>query len=131
MRTSYVYDAADRLTGQQYQDGTRLTMTYDADSRRTVLNDWTGLYTSTYDSDSRVSSTVNPAGIAVTYTYNAISQRTTLNQPGRPFHVRLRSRRADQHADQPRKPGHELAIRCGQPSDGEPPGERCEVPRHV
>ena len=44
--TSYVYDAASRLIGQQYQDGTRVTMTYDANSRRTVLSDWTGLYTS-------------------------------------------------------------------------------------
>ena len=40
--TSYVYDAASRLTGQQYQDGTRATFTYDANSRRTVLSDWTG-----------------------------------------------------------------------------------------
>ena len=55
--------ATDRI-GQQYQDGTRLTMTYDAASRRTVLNDWSGLYTSTYDSDDRLGSTVNPAGIA-------------------------------------------------------------------
>ena len=71
--TSYVYDAASRLIGQQYQDGTRATMTYDADSRRTVLSDWTGLYSSTYDPDSRLSSVVNPAGIAITYTYRSIA----------------------------------------------------------
>ena len=79
--TSYVYDAASRLIGQQYQDGTRATMTYDADSRRTVLSDWTGLYTSAYDPDSRVSSVVNPAGIAITYAYDAVGQRATMAQP--------------------------------------------------
>ena len=79
--TSYVYDAASRLIGQQYQDGTRATMTYDADSRRTVLSDWTGLYTSTYDPDGRLSSVVNPAGIAITYAYDAVGQRATMAQP--------------------------------------------------
>ena len=79
--TSYVYDAASRLIGQQYQDGTRATMTYDANSRRTVLSDWTGLYTSTYDPDSRLSSVVNPAGIAITYSYDAVGQRATMVQP--------------------------------------------------
>ena len=67
--------------GQQYQDGTRATMTYDADSRRTVLSDWTGLYTSAYDSDGRLSSVVNPAGIAITYAYDAVGQRATMAQP--------------------------------------------------
>ena len=79
--TSYVYDAASRLIGQQYQDGTRATMIYDADSRRTVLSDWTGLYSSTYDPDSRLSSVVNPAGIAITYNYDAVGQRATMAQP--------------------------------------------------
>ena len=75
------YDAASRLIGQQYQDGTRATMTYDANSRRTVLSDWTGLYTSTYDPDGRLSSVVNPAGIAITYNYDAVGQRATMAQP--------------------------------------------------
>ena len=56
-------------------------MTYDANSRRTVLSDWTGLYTSTYDPDSRLSSVVNPAGIAITYSYDAVGQRATMAQP--------------------------------------------------
>ena len=72
---------ANRLTGQQYQDGTRLTNTYDANSQRTVLSDWTGSYTSTYDPDGRLSSVVNPAGLAITYGYDGASQRTTMNQP--------------------------------------------------
>jgi RHS repeat-associated protein len=79
--TSYLYDTAGRLTGQQYQNGTRATMTYDASSERTVLSDWTGLYTSTYDPDGRLSTVVNPAGLAITYSYDAASQRSTLNQP--------------------------------------------------
>jgi YD repeat-containing protein len=58
------YDAADAPTGHQYQDGTRVTNTYDANSQRTVLSDLTGSYTSTYDPDGRVSSVINPAGIA-------------------------------------------------------------------
>ena len=55
LRTSYAYDAASRPTGQQYQDGTRVTMSYDANGNRTVLNDWTGIYTSTYDQNGRLS----------------------------------------------------------------------------
>jgi YD repeat-containing protein len=64
LRTIYSYDAVSRPTGQQYQDGTRVTNTYDANSQRTVLSDLTGSYTSTYDSDERISSVINPAGIA-------------------------------------------------------------------
>jgi len=60
-------------------------MTYDANSQRTVLSDWTGAYTSTYDPDGRLSSVVNPAGLAVTYGYDAASQRATMNQPTGPF----------------------------------------------
>ena len=41
-RTSYVYDNDNRLTGQHYPDGTRVTFAYDNASRRTLLNDWTG-----------------------------------------------------------------------------------------
>ena len=79
--TSYAYDAASRLVGQQYQDGTRLTNTYDANSQRTVSSDWTGSYTSSYDPVGRLSSVVNPAGIAITYGYDAASQRAWMNQP--------------------------------------------------
>ena len=81
LRTSYAYDAASRLTGQQYQDGTRVTIAYDVDSRRTVLSDWTGLYTSTYDQDGRLSAVVNPAGITITYSYDAVGQRAWMAQP--------------------------------------------------
>jgi len=56
-------------------------MTYDADSHRTVLSDWTGLYTSAYDPDGRLSSVVNPAGIVITYNYDAVSQRAWMAQP--------------------------------------------------
>jgi RHS repeat-associated protein len=81
LRTSYSYDAANRLTGRQYQDGTLVTNTYDANSQRTVLSDLTGSYTSTYDPDGRVSALINPAGIAITYGYDAASQRASMNQP--------------------------------------------------
>ena len=56
-------------------------MTYNANSQRTVLSDWTGSYTTTYDAAGRVSSVVNPAGIAITYQYDAVGQRATMNQP--------------------------------------------------
>jgi YD repeat-containing protein len=56
-------------------------MTYDGNSRRTVLDDWTGLYTSAYDADGRLSSVVNPAAIAITYSYDAVGQRFTMVQP--------------------------------------------------
>lgn len=35
-------------------------MVYDANSRRTVLSDWTGVYTSSYAPDGSVSSVINP-----------------------------------------------------------------------
>jgi hypothetical protein len=35
---------------------------YHANSQRTVLSDWTGLYTSAYDPVGRLSNVVNPAG---------------------------------------------------------------------
>ncbi len=81
LRTSYVYDAASRLTAQQYQDGPAATFTYDANSRRTVLSDWTGRYTSSFDPDGRLTSVVNPAGIAITYNFDAVDQRATMLQP--------------------------------------------------
>src|ERR1700678_2507341 len=84
--TSYTYDAASRLTGKQYFDGTMLTNTYDANSQRTVLSDWTGSYTTTYDPDGRVGAVVNPAGLVITYGYDAASQRTWMNQPTGPFY---------------------------------------------
>jgi YD repeat-containing protein len=54
---------------------------YDADNQRTVLSDWTGLYTSTYDADGRLSAVVNPAGVAITYSYDAVGQRAWMAQP--------------------------------------------------
>ena len=62
-----------------------MTMAYDPNSRRTVLNDWTGVYTSAYDSDGRLSSVVNPAAIAITYNYDAVGQRSTMAQPSGTF----------------------------------------------
>ena len=110
LRTSYSYDAASRLTGQQYQNGTRVTNTYDANSQRTVLSDWTGAYTSTYDPDGRLSSVVNPAGLAITYGYDAASQRAAAESADRPLSPTSTTRRADQHLDQSRGAGHELAV---------------------
>ena len=81
LSTTYSYDFASRLVGQQYQDGTRLTNTYDANGQRTVLSDWTGSYTSSFDPVGRLSSVVNPAGIAITYGYDAASQRAAMSQP--------------------------------------------------
>ena len=79
--TSYAYDQASQLVGQAYQDGTRLTNTFDANSQRTVLSDWTGSYTSAFDPVGRLSSVVNPAGIAITYGYDAVGQRAWMSQP--------------------------------------------------
>ncbi len=124
LRTSYVYDAADRLTGQQYQDGTRLTFTYDSDSRRTLLSDWTGSYTSTFDADSRLSTAVNPAGLVITYAYDAVGQRATMNQSTGRLQLRLRPRREGQQPDEPRWAAHHLVLRCEQPRQGKPAGQR-------
>ena len=103
LRTSYVYDAASRLSRDNSTKMVPATMTYDASSQRTVLSDWTGLYTSTYDPDGRINSVVNPAGIAITYTYDAVGQRRPVDRSNRrDVHVRLRPRRTDQQLDQPR-----------------------------
>jgi RHS repeat-associated protein len=79
--TTYGYDAVDRLTELMYQNGNIATMTYDAISRRTVLADWTGLYTATYDRDDRLTGCVGPTAIPLTYTYDAVGQRALLIQP--------------------------------------------------
>ena len=60
LRTSLSYDAASRLTGQQYQDGTRVTMAYDANGQRTVSATGRVSTPRLYDPDGRVSSVVNP-----------------------------------------------------------------------
>ena len=80
-RTSYVYDLDNRLMGQHYPNGTRVTFAYDKASRRTLLSDWTGRYTSTYDADGRLSVVVSPAGLRLTYAYDAASQRKYLIEP--------------------------------------------------
>jgi RHS repeat-associated protein len=80
-RTSYVYDNDDRLTGQHYPDGTRVTFAYDLAGRRTLLNDATGRTSSTFDADGRLSLVVNPAGLRLTYAYDAASQRKYLIEP--------------------------------------------------
>ena len=46
-----------------------------------MLNDWTGIYTSTYDQNGRLSGVVNPAGLAITYSYDAASRRAEMDQP--------------------------------------------------
>ena len=53
---TYLYDAVSQLVGKEYQDGTRVTMIYDVNGRRTVLSDWTGVYTSGYDGIGRLDS---------------------------------------------------------------------------
>ena len=103
-----------------------LTMTYDANSRRTVLSDWTGLYTSTYDPDGRPSSVINPAGIAITYTYNALGQRPGWpSRPGRSLTCTILSE--DQQTDEPRRAGDVLVIRRGQPRDRQHHGQYTQV----
>jgi YD repeat-containing protein len=63
------------------QGGTIATMTYDALSRRTLLADWTGLYTATYDPDNRLIGMVGPTSIPITYAYDAIGQRAQVTIP--------------------------------------------------
>ena len=76
-----MYDNDNRLLGQRYPDGTRVTFAYDNASRRTLLNDATGRTTSTYDADGRLSTVINPAGLRLSYAYDAASQRKYLTEP--------------------------------------------------
>ena len=76
-----MYDAADRLTGRRYSDGSRVTQAYDAANRRILLNDSTGRTTSSFDAASRLSLVVNPAGKRLTYAYDGVGQRTLLRDP--------------------------------------------------
>ena len=58
-----------------------MTFAYDNASRRTLLSDWTGWYTSTYDADGRLSTVTNPAGLRLSYAYDTASERKYLIEP--------------------------------------------------
>ena len=124
--TSYVYDAASRLIGQQYQDGTRATMTYDADSRRTVLSDWTGIYTSAYDGWPPQLRR-EPGGDRDHVQLRRSRPACLDGTADRDVHLRVRPRRADQQPDKPRGPGDELVVRREQPRNRAAPANGVRV----
>ncbi len=124
------YDAASRLTGQQYQDGTRATMTYDANSRRTVLTTGRDLHVGLRPR--------RPAQLRGQSGRNRDHVRLRCGRPAcddgsadRDLHLRVRPGRADQQPDQPRGPSDELVLRCGQPrnpASSWPTASRCRTP---
>jgi RHS repeat-associated protein len=76
-----MYDNADRPTGRFYSDGTRVTLGYDAASRRIRMQDSTGGSTWSYDPADRLQTATNPAGLRLTSAYDAASQRRVLTDP--------------------------------------------------
>ena len=82
VKVSYAYDAADRLIGRQYNNGDLpVTLSYDAVSNRTLMQDSTGRTTSSYDALNRLQAVTNPAGNTITYAYDSVGQRNWMIDP--------------------------------------------------
>jgi RHS repeat-associated protein len=83
LTSTFSYDAAGRLSGIAYGDGTTpdVTFTYDAAGHRRTMTDGTG--TTTYDTDSlgRRTRVTNGAGKVVSYAYDLGDNATEITYP--------------------------------------------------
>jgi RHS repeat-associated protein len=83
--STYAYDAASRLTGITYSDGTTpnvTNVTYDADGQRTAMTDGTGTSSCVWDDLHRLTSSTNGNGKTVGYGYNLRGDLTSIIYPG-------------------------------------------------
>ncbi len=83
-RIDYGYDTADRMTTEKwYAAGGSLSQTqtfvYDAANRLTGAADPDGAYTLTYDAANRVTNALEPFGLSLTFTYDASGNRTKVD----------------------------------------------------
>jgi RHS repeat-associated protein len=75
------YDAAGRLTGRSWADGTSVTYGYDPVGRRTEMTDEHGVTRYGYDPVGNVVEVVGPDGQRVAYGYDAAGRRTSVTHP--------------------------------------------------
>jgi RHS repeat-associated protein len=82
--TTYEYDPDGHQTAIHYNDsGTHnVTVSYDANGRRTSMTDASGTSTWAYDSLGRVTETTNGAGAKISYTYDPAGEVTSITYPG-------------------------------------------------
>ncbi len=81
--TLYSYDAADELTGIDYNDSAapNVTYAYDGNGRRTSMADGTGTSSSAYNSLGELTATTNGAGASVSYGYDLAGNQTSITYP--------------------------------------------------
>jgi YD repeat-containing protein len=83
--TTYVYDAANQLTGINYSDGVTpnvSNITYDGDGQRLTMTDGTGTSSFGWDSLHRMVNYQNGNGAQVQWVYNLRNLATTITYPG-------------------------------------------------
>lgn len=81
--TRYVYDADDRLTQTQYDDGSSVDFTYAPNGELQSVTDQHGTTTYTYGNDGEVLRIDNPDGSFIAYAYDAKGRLTSLQVPNR------------------------------------------------
>lgn len=81
--TNYSYDVVDRLTGIDYPTGTTdVSFTYDALGNRLTMVDGTGTPANVLDALYRPTSITDGASNAVNYTYDSAGRMTAIIYPG-------------------------------------------------
>jgi RHS repeat-associated protein len=80
-RTSRTFDAAQRLTVEQFGDGARNTYAYDPAGNRIRFVDSTGTTTSVYDAKDRTTVVISPSLHRISYSFNAVDHRIGLRDP--------------------------------------------------
>jgi RHS repeat-associated protein len=81
-RTSFAYDAANRLVAIDYSDATPdVTFAYDAVGNRVSMSDGSGTETRTYDALSRLTAVTRGAD-TFSYSYDAVGNVTRRSYPG-------------------------------------------------
>src|ERR1019366_8757853 len=76
--TSYTADPLNRISGQVYIDGTRVTNTWDSAGQQLTSQDSTGITVYVWDLDGRKTATQNPTGINLTQTLDLVGNRLVL-----------------------------------------------------
>jgi RHS repeat-associated protein len=80
-RTTYEYDARDRLVRQTDPDGSTLAYTYDDAGNRTSLATPAGVTAYTYDALNRLETVTDPQGGVTRYTYDEVGNRSLVSHP--------------------------------------------------
>lgn len=80
-KTSYAYDAQDRLTKQTNPDGSFLAYGYDAAGNIVERSTTVGTVKYTYDPNGRLESVTDTSGKTTTYHYDAVGRPDTVGLP--------------------------------------------------